>query len=632
MNLYGNVSGLYNASTITWSQISGPAVTIGNVNSLTTTCGLATAGATYVFRISATCTDANVVTNNVTYTVTAPTPAPPAAVAGATINAGCKLFGSPIALNATPAPTGFIGTWTLIKDFFTPNVAGVFSNPNSATSNFIPSQIVIGSPNWTCTVTPNTYKLRWTLVSTTPPPVNCPTAQTSTFSDVIVNAAMYNPLDVRVITPGCGNASTTTYLYGTCSGDGTSAWSLVSGPAGYVYAGVSTQNATLSGLSSGTYTFRYTTTGTCAAGTKDVTFTIANGTNFAVTSSNANLGNITTGFCGGSMPASLQLAANAPNVGETGTWVSLSGGTTVSFSPNANDPNAVITRMTKGGSPYTLRWVISSALGCTSATDITLQYVNPLAGASLNLKSICDISTFNSDYQAGPPYNNCTPNVYKDFIFIGYSLFQGQLGYYDDGWELKAMNLATKPTGASDTYGFTPSNYSYSGGRFLLIDCAGSGFYFTLSLNGLSGNTLNVYHQFPFTPGSYTGTLVMRNSLCGAEATIPFKIDLSHDAFIANAGTDQNLACNVVSTNLSGNNPIVTTPFFGAGTWSQISGPNTAVIADKNDRSSLISSLVAGTYSFMWSIGSGDFCPPKQDTVVVKVSTGLPSAITAGAN
>jgi hypothetical protein len=57
MTLYGNIAGLYNPTSISWTRISGPAVTFANSNSLTTTAGTAVAGATYVFRLSAACQD-----------------------------------------------------------------------------------------------------------------------------------------------------------------------------------------------------------------------------------------------------------------------------------------------------------------------------------------------------------------------------------------------------------------------------------------------------------------------------------------------------------------------------------------------------------------------------------------------
>jgi hypothetical protein len=63
------------------------------------------------------------------------------------------------------------------------------------------------------------------------------------------------------------------------------------------------------------------------------------------------------------------LGGNAPSVG-TGTWSVVSGGTGT-FSPNANDPNAVFTH-TGGTGPVVLRWTISSPPCADSTADVTV--------------------------------------------------------------------------------------------------------------------------------------------------------------------------------------------------------------------------------------------------------------------
>ncbi len=249
MTLYGNVTGLFNGSTINWTQISGPAVVITSPNSLTTAAGTATGGATYVFRISSMCQDGITSTNDVTYTVITPPPAPPAANAGVDINAGCVPLGQSVPLNATPAPSGFFGSWSIVS-----GGTGSFSNINSPTATFTPTQQVA----WVCPATTNSYVLRWTLVSTSPPHPQCPNSAPTTSDDVKVNLGMAQPVSARAIPPGCGNATSNTFLSGTCPGNGTPNWSLVSGPSGYSFTPVNAQNVTIANLQGGTYTFRYT--------------------------------------------------------------------------------------------------------------------------------------------------------------------------------------------------------------------------------------------------------------------------------------------------------------------------------------------------------------------------------------
>ena len=90
------------------------------------------------------------------------------------------------------------------------------------------------------------------------------------------------------------------------------------------------------------------------------------------------------------------------------------------------------------------------------------------------------------------------------------------------------------------------------------------------------------------------------------------------------AGSPQSL-CNVTSTNLAGNT--ITT---GIGTWSQVSGPNTATIANVNSSTSNISGLIPGVYDFRWTASNGS-CPTAYDDVLITIYA-LPTTSNAGTN
>ena len=623
MTLYGNVAGNYNGSSVIWSQISGPAVTISNPNSLTTTCGTATQGATYVFQIQAQCQDLSVVTDQVTYTVISNTPTPPATNAGPTIDAGCKSWGQGIAQNATPAPGGFIGTWSVVS-----GGTGYFVNPNDPATQFIPTQMFNGNPYWSCPANTGSYTLRWTLTSTTPPDPQCPNSQTSTSANVTVNVAMYNdPVNANVVVPGCGNTTTNVYLYGSCHGLSTPEWSLLSGPAGYSFSPVAARDVTLASLPSGTYTFRYTVTGACITGFKDVSFSVVLGANYAVTSANANAGGVQTAFCS-TLPSSLQLSANKPGVGETGTWVQTAGGNSLTFS-DIHDPTATVSGITQAGAPYTLSWVITGSLGCSSTSSLQVRYIAMQSKPALNYTTPCNQTIYYSPGAAGvcPSEGRILP--------IG-SLFNGfPVG---GGWYIKGFTLNAKPAGSPATIGYTPSqtiaynNYGEGTHLSFASDCAGPGLYFTFSWSGGTASGLSFYCHRPYVPGVYKGYIVWKNSYCGSEFNQDFTFNLNRDPTASNAGTDQNLACGLTQTNLAGNDPTVTSPFYGQGVWEQLSGPNAASIANPFDKSSQVSSLIPGTYKFIWRIKSGDDCPARQDTVIVRASNVAPSPVSAGPN
>ncbi|HRG39027.1 MAG TPA: hypothetical protein PK289_10895, partial [Bacteroidia bacterium] len=79
----------------------------------------------------------------------------------------------------------------------------------------------------------------------------------------------------------------------------------------------------------------------------------------------------------------------------------------------------------------------------------------------------------------------------------------------------------------------------------------------------------------------------------------------------SNAGSDQSF-CETSSTSLTGN--VVPQ---GKGTWTQVSGPNTATIATPTTSNTNVTGLVAGAYTFRWTIVCGN--KSKSDDVIVTV-------------
>lgn len=79
----------------------------------------------------------------------------------------------------------------------------------------------------------------------------------------------------------------------------------------------------------------------------------------------------------------------------------------------------------------------------------------------------------------------------------------------------------------------------------------------------------------------------------------------------SNAGSDQSF-CETSSTSLTGN--VVPQ---GKGTWTQVSGPNTATIATPTTSNTNVTGLVVGAYTFRWTIVCGN--KSKSDDVIVTV-------------
>ncbi len=626
--LNGTVSGLYNPSSINWSQISGPSLGINYPGSISTnTIGLTTSGSVYSFRLTATCQDGNTVNNDITYTVATSTPAPPFH-SNIAVNPGCVAWGQPIQLSGAVPPPGFTGTWKIRKPpaGFITTLTGNFSDVHDPNASFTPLQAENGTPNWSCAPTSSTYTLEWEWTSTIAAPPECPSAQLISTSTYTIHVSLYNAVDARNTCAG-----NDMMLYGTCPGSGVATWSLVSGPAGYTFSNVNAQDVVLTGLPGGSYTFRYTVTG-CTNGSKDVSFNVAPAGFYGLTVSNANAGNIQTGYCDG-FPASLQLSANAPNVGETGTWRQMNGASTAVFS-DIHDPNAILTGLTASGGTYRFRWTIQNQSGCFSESDLILVVPQPITPYEINIGPSGCFNQFINTGSIGE--YSCFKRSVFGALGINFAPFNFPSA---QGWYLDRMNLTGKPAGSPAalgvinlvTYRLTPSG---SGIVSTVADCNGVFAWYEDpgcgSISGCATRLINIGVHEPYLPGVYTGTMIMKNAICGTESIWPFKMNISAAPSLSNAGTDQNLACNVTQTFLAGNDPLATGLQFGKGTWSQISGPNTAVMADKSDRTTRISSLTPGTYSFLWRIDGGGICAESLDTVVVRVSNTPPAAVTAG--
>lgn len=100
---------------------------------------------------------------------------------------------------------------------------------------------------------------------------------------------------------------------------------------------------------------------------------------------------------------------------------------------------------------------------------------------------------------------------------------------------------------------------------------------------------------------STPGQVVLKwNSYGSVPECGPSSEDLVTITYIgpAQAGNDQQF-CNRTSTTLNALNPTPAT-----GSWSQVSGPNTAMFQNAASHQTTISNLIPGTYTFRWSVAA----------------------------
>jgi len=125
--------------------------------------------------------------------------------------------------------------------------------------------------------------------------------------------------------------------------------------------------------------------------------------------------------------------------------------------------------------------------------------------------------------------------------------------------------------------------------------------------------------------GAYTFRWTIANAPCTA-STDDVLVTFTTSVTPANAGPDQNICSTNGSATMAGNTPTV-----GSGTWSQVSGPVTAVILNPyTPNTSITDMTTAGTYVFKWTIANPP-CTASEDQMSVVVKAP-PTAANAGPN
>jgi len=543
LSLGGSNAGLFasGASGVpTWSQTSGPSVSITNPTSLTSGITGFTGGNSYVFMLSATCADGSYIFDTVKVTIK------PITIANAGI-AQTLCPGTNVSrMSANTPGTGETGAWSVQGT----NYGVTVSTTSSATSYLTLSTGSAGAQTE-----------RWTITNTN----GC-----SSYSDVVIT----NRGGVSTVSAGtnqtlqgCYSYTQSATLAGSYAGNGTGGqgglWTVITGPNVPTFSNSTSNTSTVSNLITGTYKFRWTVSGNCVSGSSDVQITVPvpSGT---ITSANAS----NQVFC--DLRTTAELAGNLPTyAGETVTWSKTAGSGTIT---NANMPNASVTGLTPGSTSTFLYTITNSITNCTSSKSITISYVT---APSITLTSAQNMIL---------PVDATTATI----------------TYNSNGGNAIQYAQISTPSGAV-------ASPSYAG--------AGNS---SQAITGLTSVGKYVYRFIRNTSSGVGGC---------AEVLVDVNIYVSKTPTAANAGTKQTLACNVTSTALAGNIPAI-----GTGKWYQVSGPNTAAIANPLLNTSGISGLTNGKYTFRWSITCGVNSPTNYADVNVIVAKTTPTTANAGTN
>jgi gliding motility-associated-like protein len=162
-----------------------------------------------------------------------------------------------------------------------------------------------------------------------------------------------------------------------------------------------------------------------------------------------------------------------------------------------------------------------------------------------------------------------------------------------------ALNLS-----ADITSGLAPYQYSWVGPGFSSTNDQPSIANVTIAANA----------------GSYVLTVTDANGCVSAASDV---VVVTPKPSVAVAGGDQ-AVCNVTTVTLDAD--AVTS---GAGTWTEVSGPNTALIADPLQRNTAVQNMVAGVYKFRWSVTLGP-CAASTDDVLITIAPATVGGTLSG--
>lgn len=664
-----------------WSQISGPStVTFSDVNSPTTTVSPLINGA-YKFRWIISGGEACEVsqsTSEVLVSSAAPTDA----------NAGpdqAVCFGAKVQLQGNAIQNSENGTWTvspsagvIISDPGDPNtrVSGLAANTTytftwtiangCGTSADTVDVVTNGTegadadagaaqcfPTGTGTITLNGNDPApgtglWTQTAGTAVTITNPTQYNTTvtglsdgdytFKWTVSNVGCADGEDSVGITiapditvaqagPGQRLCTNTTTVTGNAPASGESGlWELVSGGDGPVITNPTSPSTTITGLTPGSWVFKWTISrGFCASTSDTVQLNVDEGPSPAIAGPDQTVCN----------QNSVTLGATPPAIGN-GIWSLASGPNSPIFS-DARAANSILSGLITG--EYILEWTTSTGINCPTNQDQMTVKVTEVATAGSDYATCLEgplyltgntNSTGTWTYVsggAGAPtitttsnnsaaITNLIPGVY---VFRYTIAAQGLCPETSDDIQVTVNGQITTPPNAGPDQEFcdvgaggfqlaasTPDPGTT--GKWTVLFGPGTGSF----VNDTDPNTMFINPGYGF----YVFNWTVSSGTCSESDQI--RIENSEPPSPAIAGGDKSICGSV--TDLT-----AIPPLAGVGKWAQVSGPTTAVFSSDIMPTTTVSNLTQteGVYVFSWTVSNGALCPSNTDTVQITVTADL---------
>ncbi len=534
----------------------------------------------------------------------------PASIVTADPTSTCNLTGIPI--SAVSPAIGF-GQWYQISG------PGTLTIADSVNNNTTVDAPVSG-----------TYEILWEVTNG-----NCSPPQRDTLTLILESP-----------TPSvAGNDTSVCAAFDTLNANtpsvGTGTWSVIAQPGGgtFTFDDANKPNARfdLTNGVFGAYTLRWTISNAgCTDETDDVIVTFFD---------NPTPASVIADFqiCADTA----QLGAVTPTVG-TGQWQLITGTGPVSYNPNANDPNAIVSvPPISDFEVYEFEWTTSNGVCLDSKDTLEVTFfeisTTPAAGAdfevcntSTNLAgNAITVGTGQWNPVSGPgPITITTPasattninipgfvNDSDTFLLEWTSVNGNCITLRDTVQVIFHDNPTVSAAGAdidicADTAQLNANTATVGLGTWSQVSGTGS-----VSFD--NNNDPNTIVRAPVFAGD-SGVYVLRwrisNGNC-SNSDDNIQVVFYKDPTVATAGADDSV-CALTYT-LSGNFDAI-----GTGTWTQVTGPGTSSFVDENDFNTDVTVTQYGNYTFEWAIANG-VCQTTRDTVAIRFDE-FPSSASAG--
>ena len=437
------------------------------------------------------------------------------------------------------------------------------------------------------------------------------------------------------LTPTSANAGTgqvlacnvtTTSLTGNTVTTGSSLWSQLSGPNTATIDSPFDQTTGISGLVPGVYEFQYGISGgnVCdPAAEATVTVEVSSDAPIVV-DAGPDQGLVCFG-------APIQMAGDVPTNNLVGTWTVETApvGSSISFA-DANDPNTLISGLDNANETYIFRWTIENpndntcpAPGSDTVTVTTSGTPGPTladAGSDQCLNTGTTVVNLAGNAPQAGETGLWTAVPATGISFTDTTLFNTTANItveqsYVLTWTISKAGCQSTFDDVEITIGVPASadagpDQAACSNTFTMAATSSTGSGQWTQISGPGGFTIDdgtsPTAQFTFGfSGQYIFEWTVDNGTCSTDSD-QVTLSVGIPPTTASVGANQTI-CNATNTILSGN-------AFDAnvetGFWTLLSGaPNTPTIADVNDPNTNVTNLVAGSYTFRWTIVGDSNCP-----------------------